>query len=105
MTFLVIQNCNKITTQQRWNRRRTDKFSAAARQSTKVGGGTNKFSAARRGQRTALGSNLCAMRPKIISKTVSRIRRFRVERESLETEKIAHSEQAATMMVGSLFTL
>src|SRR6218665_3775703 len=53
--ILVIENCNKITTQQQWHRRRADKLSAAARRSTKVGGGAHKFSAAaRRGRRMAL---------------------------------------------------
>jgi len=54
--FLVIENCNKISTQQQRNRRRADKLSTAARQSTKVGGGgAHKLSAAaRRGRRTAL---------------------------------------------------
>src|SRR6218665_3347783 len=45
--FLVIENCNKITTQQQWHRRRADKLlAAAARRSTKVGGGAQKLSAA-----------------------------------------------------------
>jgi len=42
MTFLVIENCNKITTQQQWHRRRADILSAAARRSTK-GGGAHKI--------------------------------------------------------------
>ena len=47
--FLVIENCNKVSTQQQWHRRRADKLSAvAACRSTKVGGGgTHKLSAAR----------------------------------------------------------
>src|SRR6218665_3333669 len=52
----VIENSKKITTQQKWYRRRADKLSAAGR-STKVGGGgAHKLSAAaaRRGLRTAL---------------------------------------------------
>jgi len=40
-------NCNKISTQQQWHRRRTDKLSAA-RRSTKVGGGAHKLAAAAR---------------------------------------------------------
>ena len=45
--FLVIENCNKISTQQQLHRRRADKLSAAARRSTKVGGGgAHKLSAA-----------------------------------------------------------
>src|SRR6218665_335829 len=36
--FLVIENCNKISPQQQWHRRRADKLSAAARRSTEVGG-------------------------------------------------------------------
>src|SRR6218665_1454731 len=47
---LVIENreyCNKINTHQKWNRRLADKLSAAAaRGSTKVGGGAQKLSAA-----------------------------------------------------------
>src|SRR6218665_1269063 len=31
MTFLIIENCNKISTQQQWHRRRADKLTAAAR--------------------------------------------------------------------------
>src|SRR6218665_1507530 len=44
--FLVTENCNKITTQQQWHRRRADKLSAAApaRRTTK-GGGAFKLSA------------------------------------------------------------
>src|SRR6218665_2178736 len=37
--FLVIENCNKISTLHQWHRRRVDKLSAAARRSTKVCGG------------------------------------------------------------------
>src|SRR6218665_270304 len=44
--LFVIENCNKISTQQQWHRRRADKLSAAARRSTK-GGGAHKLSAAR----------------------------------------------------------
>ena len=44
--LVIEQNCNKITTQQQWPRRHVDKLSAAARRSTKVGGGTHKLSAA-----------------------------------------------------------
>jgi len=29
--FLVIENCNKINTQQKWHQRRTNKLSAASR--------------------------------------------------------------------------
>ena len=43
----VIENCNKITTQQQWHRRRADNLSAA-RRSTKVDGGAHKLSAAAR---------------------------------------------------------
>src|SRR6218665_424997 len=56
----VIENSQKITTQQKWYRWRADKLSAAAaaaRRSTKVGGGgAHKLSAAAawRGRRTAL---------------------------------------------------
>src|SRR6218665_3861535 len=48
-SFLVIdRTLQKISTQQKWHRRRADKLSAAARRSTKVGGGggPNKLSAA-----------------------------------------------------------
>ena len=53
--FLVIENCNKINTQQKWHRRRADRLSAALL-STK-GGGAHKLSSAalQRGRRTALG--------------------------------------------------
>src|SRR6218665_594289 len=45
----VIKNSPKIITQQQWYRRRADKLSAAARRSTKVGGGgAHKLSAAAR---------------------------------------------------------
>ena len=48
-SFLIIENCNKISTQQKWHRRRADKLSAAARRSIKVhGGGAHKLSAAAR---------------------------------------------------------
>ena len=42
---LVIENCNKINTQQQWHWRRADKLSAATavRRSTKVGGGGSKW--------------------------------------------------------------
>src|SRR6218665_208294 len=47
MTFLGIENCDKITTQQQWHRRRVDKLSAAALRSTKIGGSrAHKLSAA-----------------------------------------------------------
>ena len=55
--LFVIENCIKITTQQQWHRWRADKLStAAARQSTKVGVGAHKLSAAavQRGRRRAL---------------------------------------------------
>src|SRR6218665_800414 len=44
--FLVIENCNKKSTQQEWHRWRADKLSAAARQSTKVSGDAHKLLAA-----------------------------------------------------------
>jgi len=44
---LVIENYNKITTQQQWHRRSADKLSAAAaNRPTKVGGGAHKLLAA-----------------------------------------------------------
>jgi len=45
--FLLIENCNKISTQQQWHRRRADKLSAAAaRRSAKIcGGGAHKLAA------------------------------------------------------------
>src|SRR6218665_410454 len=55
MTFVsVIENCNKISTQQIWHRRRADKLS----RSTKVGSSAHKLSAAatRPSRRTALAS-------------------------------------------------
>ena len=49
ITFLVIENCNKVNTQQKCHRRGAAKLSApAARRSTKVGGGL-KLSAAAHG--------------------------------------------------------
>jgi len=55
VTFLVIENCNKISTQQQWNRLSADTLSAAAasRRSIKVGGDAHKLSAA-----AAHGSNI-----------------------------------------------
>ena len=40
--FLVIENCNEISTQQQWHRRRVEKLSAAARHLIKVGGGATR---------------------------------------------------------------
>src|SRR6218665_4049572 len=42
--FLVTENCNKITTQQQWHRRRADKLSAAARRTKKRRGTAFKIS-------------------------------------------------------------
>src|SRR6218665_3179123 len=71
----------KITTQQKWYRRRADKISAAARPTTKVGGGggAHKLSAAaaRHGRRTALVLASCTlgcdMQPMLDFKTASTI--------------------------------
>jgi len=44
--FFSHQNCNKISTRQQWHRRPAGKLSAAARRSTKVGGGAHILAAA-----------------------------------------------------------